>query len=256
MAEDDGYDDGDVLQLMNIRFKQPLYKKWNDVLDRIDQFWIPREAPHMSVIAQTRGGKSHLVRHGIIEPLCQNDKVLVIDVKGDDPTLDGFGHPVRQIPTWNWRFWNDEPDSKWFRLVVEEDWNRARSQVAQALATVRKQGGWVVYLDETRALTDPRPPGIRLQPEVEQIWLRGGSRGNCLIAGTQAPKWVPNSFYTQPQFFWVGRVEDEDSQKRLREIGSLNRDMLPAIGSLKKHHFMEIDNQEDDRHIAVTKVGM
>lgn len=242
------------IEMFGLKFKPPDTIPWPDMLDRIDNLWIPGEAPHHSIVAQTRGGKSFLVRHGIIEPLCQGDKVLIIDVKGDDPTLAGFGHPVRNLPKWNWRFWNDEPDSKWFRLIVEEDWNRARSQVAQVLAQVRKEGGWTIYLDETRALTDPRPPGIRLQPEVEQVWLRGGSRNNCLLAGTQAPKWVPNSFYTQPQFFWIGRVEDEDSHKRLREIGSVNRGLLPTISSLKKHHFMEVDNQEDERHIAVSKV--
>jgi hypothetical protein len=254
MEDDEGFEDQGLLGKMGFKSQTSLVKPWSELLDRIDKFWIPGEAPHQSIIAQTRGGKSHLVRHGIIEPLCQYDKVLVIDVKGDDPTLEGFGHPVRNVPQWNWRFWNDEPDSKWFRLIVEEDWDRARTQVATALAQVRKQGGWVIYLDETRALTDPRPPGIRLQPEVEQIWLRGGSRRNCLLAGTQAPKWVPNSFYTQPQFFWVGRVEDEDSQKRLREIGSLNRSILPTIANLKKHHFLEVDNQEDERHVAISKV--
>jgi hypothetical protein len=49
-------------------------------------------------------------------------------------------------------------------------------------------------------------------------------------------------------------VEDEDSQKRLREIGSLNRNILPTIANLKKHHFLEVDNQEDERHVAISKV--
>lgn len=203
------------------------------------------------------------MRYGIL-PLINFEKLLIIDVKGDDPTLTengGMGQESGHVPHPFWRSMNiwlstEKAEEQWFRLLVKEEWNEARSQVLKALKRVNKEGDWTIYIDETRALTDPSEPSLRLRPQIEDLWLRKGSRGICVVAGTQGPRFVPRSFYDQPQFHLIGQVEDLDSQKRLREIGGLERWHLNQIRDLPKHHFVYTDNQEDTRYRAITKVSL
>jgi hypothetical protein len=233
---------------------------WEDIHHRVGGFWIPGDAPHHAIVSQTRGGKSYLIGNGILKHK-ERERVLIIDVKGDDPTYAEIGKPVDRIPSNFSRSFNDwlseeRPREHWYRLVVREDWKDAREQVGKALASCYKEHDWTIVLDETRALTDPRPPGLNLSPLVEQLWLRGGSKGINVVAATQGPRWVPRSFYEQAQFHWIGRIEDEDSQKRLREIGGMERYHLPVIKSLQRHHFIYTDNLDDDglRFRGITKV--
>jgi hypothetical protein len=236
------------------------HAQWNDIYQRVGNLWLPKKTPHHSIIAQTRHGKSYLIGEGIL-PLVEDEKVLIIDVKGDDPTFAEIGKPINRIPRQFFRTFNDwlsegKPREHWYRLVVQEDWADARKQVHQALATCYREQNWTIVLDETRALTDPRPPGLNLSAMVEQLWLRGGSKGICVVAATQGPRWVPRSFYEQAQFHWIGAVEDEDSQKRLREIGGMEREHLQTIKGLPKYHYVYTDRLAEDgvRFRAVTKV--
>jgi hypothetical protein len=233
---------------------------YEEVHNRLGEFWVPSQAPHHAIVAQTRGGKSYLIGNGILRHK-ENERVLIIDVKGDDPTYAEIGNPVDKIPSKFSRTFNDwiseaKPREHWYRLVVREDWDDARKQVAKVLADCYKEHNWTIVLDETRALTDPRPPGLNLSPLVEQLWLRGGSKGISVVAATQGPRWVPRSFYEQAQFHWIGRIEDEDSQKRLREIGGMERYHLPTIKALQRHHFIYTDNLSEDgvRFRGITKV--
>lgn len=230
---------------------------WLSVSNRMSEKWVARDAPHMSIMGQTRSGKTYLIANGIL-PLCERDRVLIIDNKGDDPSWAGVGQKVTKLNRVTRDLWVDKrkPRSQWYRLIVHDDWEAARGQVLSALNVVYKEGDWVVVLDETRALTDPRVPGLNLKPQIEQLWLRGGSRGIAVVAGTQAPRWVPSSFYDQPSFVWIGRVEDEVAQKRMLEIGGLTKDMFDGIRKIERHSWLYLDNLDTNpKFLGVTKVG-
>lgn len=232
---------------------------WSDIHQRVNGLWVPRETPHHSIIAQNGGGKSYLIVNGIL-PHREHKNVLIIDVKGDDKTLLETGKPVTKIPKRGYRTFNDwlsneKPREHWYRLVISADWTDARRQVGQALETVYREGDWVVVLDETRALTETRIPSLNLGPQVEQMWIRGRSRGIEVVAATQGPRWVPRSFYDQAQFHWIGTVEDEDSQKRLREIGGMERHHLESLKTLARYNYVYTDRLGEDgmRFRGITK---
>src|SRR5579863_4257699 len=170
-------------------------KEWKEVQARVDKLWQPQYAPHHSLIGQNGAGKSHLIVHGIL-PLCQHDNVAIFDSKGDDPVLMASGaRPVRKLPSRLRRSLdNDNPRDGWYRIVIADDVGRAREQVGLALERIYSEGNWIVVLDETRAISDPRSPGLGLQPLLDRMWLRGRSRNICVVAATQAPRWVPTSF--------------------------------------------------------------
>lgn len=230
------------------------HRPWEQVKKDIYARWKPREAPHHSIVCITGGGKSYLYTRGLL-PMRGWRKAAIIDIKGDDETLEDVGRPVRQLPDkerWASPRQRREPDFQWYRLVVHDDHRKAREQVQQAFEHIYRQGNWTVFVDETRHLTDPRPPSLNLRNYVEHLWLKGRSRGVEVVGATQAPRWVPSSFYDQPSFVWIGRINDERAHQRLREIGGLRRGHLGVIQRLQKRQFLVVGDGGD--YSAITRV--
>ena len=226
------------------------------MISRVDRLWNAELAPHHSIMGQNGSGKSYLIVHGLL-PLCVDDKVLIIDNKGDDPVLNASGaKPVKKLPK-NIRritFDDGKPKAAWYRLVVSDNLAQAQDQVGNALGQVYKEGEWVVVLDETRAISDPKSPGLGLQPELDRLWLRGRSRRIPVIASTQAPRWVPSSFYDQCQFAWCSRIRDDRAHVRIQEIGSMTKAYIPHIAAIRKRRWLYMDDEEDETWFAETGV--
>lgn len=230
---------------------------WHVIRTRLQRTWDVRQNAHHSVMAQIGGGKSYLARHGILD-VCKYDRVLFIDCKGDDATLQGLGKVVNRFPRKAMRnaraLMNEgKAGENWFRLVTSRRWEIAKEQVGEALEAVMDEGDWIVVIDELRAITDARVPGLGLRPQWEAIRLRGRSRGIGLVDLTQEPRWVPGSFYTQSTYYWLGRIEDEAAQKRIAEIGS-SRGLMIHLPTVRKRRWIYTDAIEDERFWAYTQV--
>lgn len=220
---------------------------------RVNKLWVPEFAPHHSILGQNGAGKSYMIVNGLL-PLCLKDNVCIFDSKGDDPVLNASGaKPVRAIPS-RFRRTLDNNDKRdgWFRLQIYDEVPHAQDQVGQALERIYKEGNWIVILDETRAISDPRSPGLGLQPLLDRMWLRGRSRRISVIAATQAPRWVPTSFYDQCQFVWSSRIRDERAHQRIMEIGSMTRAHIPHIASVRKRRWIYMDDEEEETWMAET----
>jgi hypothetical protein len=228
-------------------------KSWDEVISRVNKLWQPEFAPHHSIFGQNGSGKTHLIVHGLLK-LCEGDNVCIFDNKGDDPVINAAGaQRVRTLPSRLRRTLdNDQPRDGWFQLVVHEDTGRAQDQVGRALDQIYKEGKWIVVLDETRAISDPRSPGLGLQPLLDRLWLRGRSRGISVVAATQAPRWVPTSFYDQCQFAWCSRIRDERAHQRVMEIGSMTRAHIPHIARIRKRRWLYMDDEEEETWLAET----
>lgn len=230
---------------------------WRAILDRVDRLWVPEDNPHHSIIGLTGAGKSYLMRHGLL-PLVQYDRVLILDVKGDDPTLKGLGKPVKQIPTFTRTarelLQEQRPMDNWYRLVISDHLPTAQAQVARALGQVWREKNWIVVVDELRALIDsPARSGLGFAGVWGKFMRLGRSKRICMINMTQEPSWVPSAFYTQPSFLWLGRIEDERAHKRIAEIGS-SRALFPHLARTRKRSWLYTDDLEDDRFFGLTKV--
>lgn len=235
--------------------------QWDGVRSYVDRMWDPENCPHHSIIGLTGSGKSYLAINGILKPMCALDRVLIIDSKGGgDKLVAAVGKKVSEIPrdTWYNGLWRrkDESYRNWFRLEVDHNRLRAREQVRTALSRVYKEGNWVVFIDEIHHITGPVGPNsacLGLGGWVDQIYRMGRVRHVSIVASTQAPRYVPTSFYDQAGFAWIGRLRDEDKQKRLLEIGGLSKKELPYIASLKRREWLlSADNGE---YFARTKVN-
>jgi DNA helicase HerA-like ATPase len=221
---------------------------WFSVRAQVDKLWDPENCPHHSIIGLTGSGKSYLAVNGLLE-MCKFDRVLLIDTKGDDPTISKTGKPVkewRKAPWYQVKTDNEKPRSQWQRLVVSDHREKAIDQVGNALEGVYADGDWVVYVDETFDITSrDRNIGLGLEGAMTKIWRKGRSRHVSLIAATQTPVAVPRLFYDQASFAWIGRIRDEERQKRLLEIGGLSKKDLAILSQLERRQWLlAADNGE------------
>lgn len=230
--------------------------EWEETRLRLEEFWSGRENPHISIIGATGSGKSYLIRHGIL-PLVRWDRVLFVDVKGDDKTLQGLGKAVPAIPSKTWRdlrpyLQREQPRDNWYRLTVSDDYTRGADQIDRAFHSVWQEGEWVVVVDELRALTDTRAnAGYGHLGWWSKFMLRGRSRGVIVINSTQEPAWVRSAFYTQASFHLFGRIEDERAHKRVTEIAA-SRDLLNHLPHVPKRKFIYTDNHDAERIFHLT----
>ena len=215
---------------------------WPVLSPRINQIWDPENTPHHSIVGLSGSGKSYLMVHGLLKPMCAWDRVLLVDTKGDDPVSSSVGHPVRKIPEKHWTVQEKrKKGDQWWRLVVSENLSEARTQVSRALSTVYNEGGWVVVFDEIRDITDPQASrfrGLDMLGQVDLLYRKGRYRKVSIVAATQSPRWAPPAFYDQASFAWIGRIRDEQRQKRLLEIGGLSKSELSYVSTLKRREWL------------------
>lgn len=236
----------------------------------LDAHW--HAGQHLSIIAPTGGGKSYLIRHGLLPLWSHEDpqlsyRALIIDVKGDDPTYAGYGIVTHGFPQQEegGRPPQDQ-QTRVYRLVVPRfEWSpslkresegvyRARTIVGNALDRCYAQGQWLVVIDETRALSDSiQNFGLGLRGLLENIWQRGRSREVTMIAGTQAPRYVPSSFYDQPSLMYIGRTLDDRARDRLSEIGGDTRIIEATMPVLQPRQFLVVER--DTGRMGIVQVG-
>lgn len=228
-------------------------REWDEVAAYVNAEWKPDSSPHHAIIAQTRAGKSSLIRHGLL-PLVPYDRVLVLDSKGGrDRSWSGWGRTVSRFPS-SFKLRSVDPETPragWFRLVIPRTRAEGRPVVAEALDKVIQQGDWIVVVDETRHVTDAGDPGLGLRGPYEELVLRGGAHGVMVISGTQAPRWVPSSFYDGAAFAWFGRLRDQVIHKRILEVGGMSRELLPTVSTLPR--FSWLLNADGGDYLAVVK---
>jgi hypothetical protein len=67
---------------------------------------------------------------------------------------------------------------------------------------------------------------------------------------------VPRLFYDQASFAWIGRIRDEERQKRLLEIGGMSKKDLPVLATLQRRQWLlAADNGEFFARTSVTSRG-
>jgi hypothetical protein len=186
---------------------------------------------HMALICPTRGGKTTLALEGLA-PNFEN--LLVIDSTADPkpPMLD-FGKALT-------RFGSIEGHR---RLTTTDMTNESADKIHKALSRAFKQGDIAIYLDEIRQMADSKFLG--LGAVLDHLWLFGGKRNVTVIGATQAPRWVPSSFYDQSRIHFLFRIRDRRAMKRLVEIGGDVDSLEPILPTLEKYEFAYINPDGD-----------
>lgn len=224
--------------------------RWAEHRAFLDANWQLGE--HVSIFAPTGNGKTHLITRGLLPvwDRAADEKnaqpVMFIDCKDGDPLTRNFGTLVDKFPSKMQR-WRRKP---WWRLKVPSLFRGATSGQQQhviydALRNVYNEGNWILVIDEVRPLVE-----LKLQKHLTEVWERGRTQGITLIAGTQAPSWMPPAMYDSPKHVYLGAVLDRRRQVRFREMGGYSEDLTTALAGINKRQFIYVGEMGKRREIV------
>jgi hypothetical protein len=133
-----------------------------------------------------------------------------------------------------------------FRPPLEEPTTAAlleqRSAFRGALLGIFQTGGWTIFCDELRYLTDT----LKLQREMDLLWLQGRSMWITIVGLTQRPVSVPLNAFEQATHFIVFRVSSFNDRKRAAEYtGGSAPVVFETIRELPHHEFLYINKVQD-----------
>ena len=133
---------------------------------------------------------------------------------------------------------------------------RQRAAIEPVLRAIYQEGGQTVCLDEVAYFEDPLPDGLGLRPTIRQFWRYGRSNRLTVIAGTQRPREVSRSMWSESSWLFAFRLDDQDDLKRVAEIGGDRAELVAAVNALGGHEFVVVRKQRGGvRSLYVSKVG-
>lgn len=207
------------------------------------------QGEHVTLIGPTGGGKTTLA----LELLPRRDFVLAIATKQKDDVLHRLESQGCQIV----QNFHELPEEACRRIVLSVPLSRGsdslheqRKAIHEALVTVYRQGGWTVYLDEVRYITQL----LALDTDVELLWQQGRSSHISVVAGGQRPAFIPLSAYSQAThvFFW--RTSDKRDLDRIGGLGGHDsREIAEEVSRLPRHTVLYVNTRTGER--VRTRVG-
>ena len=196
-----------------------------------------RQGDHVVLMGDTGSGKTVMAVQAVLP---QRQFVVVLATKRRDrelyPKLEAAGY--RTISRWeNPDPERNEEDRKLiFRPPLEAPTDAAkaaqRAAFQTALVDIFNTGGWCVFCDEIRYLTD----NLGLRTEVETLYLQGRSLDISMVAGTQRPVSIPLVAIDQARHVFIWQFGDLEDVKRAAQFTGRNYETARRLIPLLPEH--------------------
>jgi hypothetical protein len=224
---------------------------WATVAGRVQRHWDPLESnPHKAIFAQSRGGKSFMIRRGLL-PLVPLARQVVIDVKpGGDPTWNGWGADVTELAP---GFGDNDNGDAYYRIRLLPG-DEGEGQVRRILDQLAAEGECVIVMDDARKITDPRAPGLKCGMVVDHLLLEGAALGISVILGANSAAWATSSLRDQCGTIFLGHLggEARDDCAKLAGLGKAARAELDTIAPKR---FLYVDAHDGEPLLARTALA-
>lgn len=206
--------------------------------DKFINHWrrVFKQSQHVTLVGPTGCGKTTLG----IELIKSRDWVVAFGVKFKDETLESLikKQKWKRIKKWPPPFnaqrvvlWPNVDDP---RKMLQEH----RAIFSDALADIYKKGGWCVWVDEERYLSDH----LRMKDLMTLMYVTARSNNISIVGSAQRPRHIPLEAYSQAGHLILWRTGDEQD---LRRLGSLNgvdaKEVSTAVSRLPYHAFLHVN---------------
>lgn len=215
------------------------YVNWPELTERFPF----RQGEHITLVGKTGSGKTTLAIGGLLP---MRDFVVVMATKMEDSSLykpllkQGF--VISDKP---------ELDAKKHRKIIfkpkisdlSKDSRAAQAEGFRNVLTYAfAEGNWTIYMDEIRYLSD----NLKLETELETLWLQGRSLGITMIAATQNPVSIPLVAFDQASHLFLWRQTDKYRVDRMAEFaGSEARTVRALVPVLPRHEALYVRTIDD-----------
>lgn len=219
----------------------------------LDEVWEYEGGEHVTVLAPSGGGKTHL-GYQLLEVTSRPElQAIVFVMKPRDATVDRFTKRTRfrKVKVWpppigarlqekpnGWVLWPEHT----FDPDVDE--SRQRVIFRRAILDSYKRGDRILFGDETYSLENELPHGA-LVKEIRTVHTKGRSMRAGMWAASQRAAWISKWAY-QAHHLFLGAEPDGDAQRRLGEIGAaVDKDLVRRIvADLERYEFLYINRDQ------------
>jgi len=222
---------------------------WNDFLNRFQSRW--RQGEHVAIIAPTGGGKTTLMR--AILPLRKYH--VFFGTKPDDRLYrqllrDGFERveSFAEVKPYHDKvmLWPKQRDS------IRSTYFAQHAAFTGALNRVVKQGGWTLWLDECKYMSEQLGMRGEITYALEQLRSIKGTT----VSGAQRPVWLPRSVLSNSSHVFLWNTRDREDARRLADIGGIDAKQVASESQkLGKHEFIYIYTRGTASTLTKSQVG-
>lgn len=221
----------------------PAARPWSDVYAYLARNW--RLGEHMTLVGTTGSGKTTFAR----EALDLRDWVVVLATKVRDKDLfDEFKKHGYVIKT-EWSPYDTSNNRVIFAPPLPSPTIEGRKAQANAFRKVLielfqlERGNWTVYSDEIAYLTND----LKLQTEMDTLYLQGRALGVTLVAATQRPRAIPRNIFAQATWFGLWRIPNAEDRASASElVGGQQYVAREAMAILPSHEMLLVNAISDD----------
>lgn len=219
-----------------------------------------KQGEHIAIVGQTGSGKT-VLGLSLCEALgsrkTKNGRpahVVVLVTKPRDDSVKKLGWPV--IKEWPPAY-GQEHCVVWPKAGAASGRAvRLRGVYQPLLDKIYSEGGQTVYIDEAAYFERGLPNGLGLGGTMEEFWTTARSSKLTLIGGTQRPRHVTRSMWSEPSWVFVFPPDDIDDLKRVAELSGRRQEVMEVAERLDGHEFLCIRRQRaGHRELYVSQVG-
>lgn len=222
-----------VLKQVNL----PPRVSWSEFMDTFQ--W--EQGQHVTLLGHTGSGKTTLARHIITKRTHR----LMFATKPRDPSIKVFVEEDKYKLTRTWPI-----DSRihkrvvfWPKIENATDIVAQAESIGRCLQSVYRTGGWCLYFDEVRYISDT----LGLKGALELLWLQGRALKLSVLAGTQRPAWIPREAYSEADHLFLWRSTNRYDLKRLEDASNVDTKKLsPILANLPKHDVLHINTRDGE----------
>jgi hypothetical protein len=222
---------------------------WEDFVRRFR--WGQGE--HLAAVAPTGAGKTTL----LLSLIPYRGHSIFFGTKPDDPLYHELikKHGFRRIESVEEIKHYDTKLLLWPKPVAKDikaTMVKQQTAFARAINMVVGQGGWTVWLDESKYMAE----NLGLKMLLTYLLEQSRSINVTVICGAQRPAWLPASTLPNSTHIFLWKSNKREDAQRLADVGGIDSKLIiETMKTLGAHEFIYIKTRGTESHVVRSQVG-